>query len=138
VQHLENIASTPPPTATPIVVVASPTPTHTPTVLFKIAEFSGTGTINTGTFDLSSSPIKVIWTAIRRIESGRIQGDLFVSLRNPSTGGLVDRLVNGASLDRVTQGENLIYGLVPGVYFLEVNPTFGEVEWTMIIWGNPQ
>ena len=133
--EFKSITPTPAPTQTPTIVVATPTPTPTPATPFQIQTFSGVGTVNTLAFPISSAPIKITWTASRPGKS--VQGNLYVDLSNPSTGSSLARLIEGADLDSINAGENLIYGLPCATYFLEIDPTFGDVRWTVTIWGNP-
>ena len=133
---MKSVTATPDATATPIIVIATPPPTSTPAAPFEIARFFAIGELNTEPFNLSSAPIRINWEA-RRIGGSTFGGSFRVDLRNPDTGGLVDSLVSFADLDVVNQGENLIFGVRPETYFLEVDPTFGEVEWTVVLWENP-
>ena len=109
----------------------TPTETTTPTVptqkdWVEVASFTGSGSQNTGPFNIASSAVRVRWTGT----TGEYRKNLIISLC-PTSGGKKPSLVSViVEAGQTMSDETFAYDVAPGSYYLDV---VGPNSWTISV-----
>lgn len=105
---------------------SSTMPTSTEPTWTEVANFSGSGSQNTSSFNINSSAVRIRWNGT----AGSIRDNFIIKLR-PTTGELKPSLVSVIiEAGQTMSNETFSYDVIPGSYYLEI---MGPDSWTISV-----